>query len=54
MNFEIKREDLLKPLQMVVNVAERRQIKPILANLLLDVSEEYLTLTATDMEIELI
>lgn len=54
MYFEIKREDLLKPLQMVVGVAERRQIKPILANLLLEVGEEYITMTATDMEIELI
>lgn len=54
MNFEIKREDLLKPLQMVVGVAERRQIKPILANLLLEVNEDHLAITATDMEIELI
>ncbi len=34
MKFTIQRELLLKPLQMVVGVVERRQTLPILANIL--------------------
>jgi len=33
MRFAIQREVLLKPLQQVVNVVERRQTLPVLGNL---------------------
>ena len=37
MRFSLTREVLLKPLQQVVNVVERRQTLPVLANLLVNV-----------------
>lgn len=53
MRFSINRESLLKPLQLVVGVIERRQTLPVLSNVLLNVSEKTLSLTGTDMEVEL-
>lgn len=54
MKFSVSREELLRPLQKVVNVIERRQTLPVLSNVLVDVSEQgLLSLTATDLEIEL-
>jgi len=54
MKLSIKRETLLEPLQMVIGVVERRQTLPILANVLLTVQGTQLSVTATDMEIELV
>lgn len=54
MQFTIVRENLLIPLQAVIGVIERRQTLPILANVLLIVSERELTLTGTDLEVELV
>lgn len=54
MKVTIQRAALLKPLQMISGVVERRQTMPILANVLLTASENTLSLTATDLEIELI
>ena len=54
MRLSIERETLLEPLQMVIGVVERRQMLPILANVLLAVHANHLSITATDMEIELI
>ncbi|MBI3562827.1 MAG: DNA polymerase III subunit beta [Gammaproteobacteria bacterium] len=54
MKLKVSRELLLKPLQIVTNVVERRQNNPILANALLRVNSEYLTLTGTDLEVEMI
>ncbi|MEI2770138.1 MAG: DNA polymerase III subunit beta [Candidatus Competibacter sp.] len=53
MKLEAKREHLLKPLQHVIGAVERRQTLPILANVLLTANERELTLTATDLEVEL-
>ena len=53
MKIETKRELLLKPLQHVIGVVERRQTLPILSNVLLTARQEELILTATDMEVEL-
>jgi len=50
----IQRAALLRPLQMIGGVVERRQTFPILANVLLRVEDQCLSLTATDLEIELI
>ncbi|HAS84284.1 MAG TPA: DNA polymerase III subunit beta [Verrucomicrobia bacterium] len=53
MKLEAKREQLLKPLQSVIGAVERRQTLPILTNVLLAARERDLTLTATDLEVEL-
>lgn len=54
MNITIKRETLLKPLQMVSGVIEKRQTLPVLSNVLVEVSEDNLSLTGTDLEVEMI
>lgn len=54
MKFTIQRAALIKPLQMISGVVERRQTLPILANILVAVKDQHLSLTATDLEIELI
>ena len=53
MKIRIQRETLLKPLQAVINVVERRQTMPILSNVYLSVKNKMLSLTATDLEVEL-
>ncbi len=53
MKFTCSREALLKPLNVVVGVVERRQTLPILANVMLSLNEAELTLTGTDLEVEL-
>ncbi len=54
MKFEVSRDVLLDPLLAVQGVVERRQTLPILANVLLSVKDGSLSVTATDMEIELV
>jgi len=54
MKVIIKREELLPALQIVNGVVERRQTLPILSNLLLSVGSDHLTMTASDMEVELV
>ena len=54
MKFSIAREALLAPIAQVVNVVERRQTLPVLANFLLEAVEDGLRITGTDMEVELI
>ena len=54
MKFTISREVLLQPLSQVVGVVERRQTLPVLANFMLAAREGQLTVTGTDMEVELI
>lgn len=54
MKLTILREDILPTLQIVIGVVERRQTLPILSNLLLRVAAKQLTLTSTDMEVELV
>lgn len=54
MNLTLQRETLLEPLQLVIGVVERRQTLPILANVLLTLEDQSLSITATDLEIELI
>jgi DNA polymerase-3 subunit beta len=49
-----ERERLLAPLQAVIGVVERRQTMPVLANVLLSVREGRLSITATDLEVELV
>jgi DNA polymerase-3 subunit beta len=54
MRFSLQREVFLKPLAQVVNVVERRQTLPVLANLLVQVKAGQLSLTGTDLEVEMI
>lgn len=54
MHFTIQREALLKPLQLVAGVVERRQTLPVLSNVLLVVQDQQLSLTGTDLEVELV
>ena len=53
MNIRISRETLLKPLQLVSGVVEKRHTMAILSNILLNLSNDRLTLTGTDLEVEL-
>ena len=54
MKTTIKREDLLTPLQHVIGAVERRQTLPILGNVLLKSTGGDFSLTATDLEIEMV
>ena len=54
MHFVISREALLKPLQLVSGVVERRQTLPVLSNVLLVLKNDELSLTGTDLEVELV
>jgi DNA polymerase-3 subunit beta len=54
MKFSAERESLLAALQSVIGVVERRQTMPILANLLLSADSGKLSITATDLEVELV
>src|SRR5210317_1990416 len=54
MKFTAAREALLKPLQAVIGVVERRQTMPILSNVLMIARDGQLSVTATDLEVELV
>jgi DNA polymerase-3 subunit beta len=54
MKLTAEREKLLAPLQAVIGVVERRQTMPVLANVLLGVGQGKLSITATDLEVELV
>ncbi len=54
MKFIINREALLGSLQQIVSVTEKRQTMPILSNVLLVIENEQLTMTGTDLEVQLI
>jgi len=53
MKFTIKREALLRPLQVVSGVVEKRQTLPVLSNVLVQAESDRLVLTGTDLEVEL-
>ena len=54
MHFVISREAFLRPLQLVSGVVERRQTLPVLANVLLELDADELSITGTDLEVELV
>lgn len=54
MKLSIQREKLLQPITQVVGVVERRQTLPVLANFLISARDGKLSVTGTDMEVELI
>src|SRR5262245_22172319 len=51
MQVQVDRDGFFRGLQMVSNIVEPRQTLPILANVLLEASEETLRLTSTDLEV---
>jgi DNA polymerase-3 subunit beta len=54
MKFSTDRESLLRALQLVTGVVERRQTLPVLSNLLFVAKDGALAITGTDLEVELI
>jgi DNA polymerase-3 subunit beta len=53
MKINISRDTLLKPLSAVNGIVERRHTLPILSNLLLESDQGTITLTATDLEMQI-
>lgn len=54
MKISTLREHILQPLQTVSSVVERRQTLHILSNVLLSVKDGRLTMTGTDLEVEMV
>jgi DNA polymerase III subunit beta len=54
MQFSISREQFLKPLQLVVSVVERRQTLPVLSNVLISLDKNSISMTGTDLEVEIV
>lgn len=54
MKLQIEKETLLNPLQQIIGAVEKRQTMPALSNVLLRAQDNILTLTTTDLEIELV
>ena len=52
MKFSAQREEILKPLQTIIGVVERRQTMPVLSNVLLALRDGSLAITATDLEVD--
>ena len=54
MKFKMQREQMLRALQLVTSVVERRQTLPVLANILVVATEDRLEITGTDLEVQLV
>ena len=54
MKLHLMREMLLRPLQLVIGVVGRKQTSPMLSNVLLSIKTGQLSITGTDLEVELI
>ena len=54
MKFTATREQIIQPVQAVIGVVERKQTMPVLANVLLSVKGNRLSVTGTDLEVELV
>jgi len=54
MKITATREELLGPVQNVIGVVERRQTMPVLANVLLGAHDNRLSVSGTDLEVELV
>lgn len=53
MKLSFSRETILRPLQTVSGIVEKRQTSPILSNVLLQVNSGKLSLTGTDLEVQM-
>ncbi len=51
MEFKIDKDSFLKALQKIQGIVEKRNTMPILSNVLLEVTQDKLFLTATDLEV---
>lgn len=51
--FSLTRDKLLLSLQSVIGVVEKRQTLPILSNLLINIIDGKMTITGTDLEVEI-
>ena len=51
MQFQIKRDTLLKSLSIAHNIIERKNTLPILSNVLLEAKNNRLTIVATDLDL---
>jgi DNA polymerase-3 subunit beta len=54
MKLTINREDILTPLQIISGVVERKQTMPVLSNILLIAEQGNVSITGTNMEVELV
>ena len=54
MKFRTNRDTLLRPLQILNGVIERRHTLPVLSNVLVQTDANGLTLRGTDREVELV
>jgi len=54
MQFTVSQETIVRPLQLVCSIVERRSTLPILSTILLRVHGNQLSMTSTDMELEMI
>ena len=54
MQFTVSQEIIARPLQLVCSIVERRATLPILSNILLRAHGQQLSMTSTDMELEMI
>jgi DNA polymerase III subunit beta len=54
MKLTAPREEILGPLQSVIGVVERRQTMPVLSNVLLSARNNRLSITGSDLEVELV
>lgn len=52
MYLEISKKQLLEPLKAIIGVVEQRQTLPVLANVMLNLEGNQLTLTGSDAEVE--
>src|SRR5262249_37621463 len=53
MDFTIKKGTILRELNLVQGVVERRNTIPILSNLLLEAARDHLSVTATDLDVSI-
>ncbi|PCJ31841.1 MAG: DNA polymerase III subunit beta [Gammaproteobacteria bacterium] len=54
MQFTVSQETIVRPLQLVCSIVERRAALPILSTILIHVHGNQLSMTSTDMELEMI
>jgi DNA polymerase-3 subunit beta len=50
---QVEKETILKPLQVVIGIVERKQTLPILSNVLIEKQDGKVRFTATDLEIQI-
>ena len=53
MKFTVEKEIILEELQMLQGIVEKRNTMPILANILMQVGDDEVELTGTDLEVGL-